>query len=41
MLLQTNRAYGFSESAFFLFFARTMGGAVAYRVLQSFQPTDC
>jgi len=41
MLLQTNRVYTVSESAFSSFFASPMGVAVADRVLQSFKPTGC
>jgi len=39
MLLQTNRV-GFYKRIFSLLFARSMGGVVANRVLQSFQPID-
>jgi len=39
MLLQKN-VYRVSQSAFFVFFAKSMGGIVADRVLQSFEATD-
>jgi len=39
MLLQAN-VYRVTQSAFFVFFDKSMGGVVADRVLQSFKATN-